>query len=51
VSETSPEQPEPGVGGTPSKAHGDPLLDAAQGRGDGNDGSRQGPDPAEPDQQ
>lgn len=48
TSDSAP-QPEPGPGGTPSGAHGDPLLASAQGRGDGDDGSRQGPDPARED--
>lgn len=30
--------------GAPAQQHGDPLLDAAQGRGDGADGSRHGHD-------
>ena len=30
--------------GRPEKQHGDPLLDSAQGRGDGSDGSRHGAD-------
>ena len=47
MSQTSPEQPEPGTGGTPSKAHGDPLLASAQGRNDGDDGSRHGTDPGD----
>jgi hypothetical protein len=34
--------------GTPSKQHGDPLLDAAQGRGDGEDASRHGHDAGRP---
>ena len=28
----------------PAKQHGDPLLDTAQGRGDGEDGTRHGHD-------
>ena len=45
MSDPSPEQPAPDVTGTPSKAHGDPLLASAEGRNDGDDGSRQGPLP------
>lgn len=30
--------------GAPSQQHGDPLLDSAQGRGDGSNASRQGAD-------
>ena len=30
--------------GAPAKQHGDPLLDTAQGRGDGDEGTRHGHD-------
>lgn len=30
--------------GRPDRQHGDPLLDSAQGRGDGSDASRHGAD-------
>ena len=33
--------------GAPDKQHGDPLLEAAQGRGTGDDGSRHGHDATE----
>ena len=33
--------------GAPTKQHGDPLLEAAQGRGTGDDGSRHGRDATE----
>jgi hypothetical protein len=34
--------------GAADKQHGDPLLDSAQGRGDGDDGSRHGEAPRGP---
>lgn len=41
-------QPPQDVAGTPSKQHGDPLLAAAEGRGDGEDASRHGYDATAP---
>jgi hypothetical protein len=35
-----------GADGRTPKQHGDPLLDSAQGRGDGSDASRHGVEPA-----
>lgn len=40
MTQPTPEEPD----SAPTKQHGDPLMDAAQGRGDGGDGSRHGHD-------
>ncbi len=43
MAQTDPQLPDP-KDGAPTKQHGDPLLEAAQGRGSGDDGSRHGHD-------
>ncbi len=39
---TQPERPAPVDDGEGATQHGDPLMDAAQGRGDGDQGTRHG---------
>jgi hypothetical protein len=43
MAQDDPQLPDP-QDGAPTKQHGDPLLEAAQGRGSGDDGSRHGHD-------